>query len=122
MAPLVAARQALGIEAPPADPLAPGPFAFADGERLRGLLAEAGYVDIELRRFDAAAGGGASPREAALNSLQIGPVSRLLREVGPAHADTFLAAIERALTPLATADGSVALAGSTWVVTALSPG
>jgi len=122
MAPLVAARQALGISPPPADPLMPGPFAFADEARLRGLLVEAGFADVELRRFDAAAGGGASPREAALNSLQLGPVSRLLREVGPAHTDTFLTAIERALTPLAAADGSVALTGSTWVVTAANPG
>lgn len=122
MAPLVAARQALGVNPPPADPLMPGPFAFADEQRLRGLLAEAGFAEVELRRFDAPASGGASAREAAQNSLQLGPVSRLAREAGPAHTDTLVAAIERALAPLAAADGSVALAGSTWVVSATRPG
>jgi SAM-dependent methyltransferase len=118
MAPLMAARQALGITPPPADPLAPGPFAFADEQRLRGLLAEAGFGAIELQRFDAPNALGASAHEAALNCLQIGPVSRLLREVGAAHRATVVGAIETALRPHAAADGSVSLNGSTWVVTA----
>jgi ubiquinone/menaquinone biosynthesis C-methylase UbiE len=122
MAPLVAARQALGINPPPADPLAPGPFAFADEPRLRALMAEAGFDAIELRRFDAPVVLGASARDAALHSLQIGPVSRLAREAGPAQQDTIVAAIERALAPLAAADASVALAGSTWVVAASNTG
>ena len=118
MAPLMAARQALGITPPPADPLAPGPFAFADEQRLRGLLAEAGFGAIELQRFDAPNALGASAHEAALNCLQIGPVSRLLREVGAAHQATIVDAIETALQQHAAADGSVSLGGSTWVVTA----
>jgi SAM-dependent methyltransferase len=122
MVPLTAARKALGIDPPPADPLLPGPFAFADEQRLRALLTEAGFAGIDVRRFDAPASRAASAREAAFNSLQLGPVSRLLREVGPAHTDTFLVAIEHALAPLAAADGSVALAGSTWVVSASNPG
>ena len=120
MAPLMAARQALGINPPPADPLMPGPFAFADEQRLRSLMAEAGFAAVDVQRFDAPAASGASAREAAQNSLQIGPVSRLAREVGPAHTDMLVDAIERALAPLAAADGSIALAGSTWVVTAKS--
>jgi SAM-dependent methyltransferase len=118
MAPLMAARQALGITPPPADPLAPGPFAFADEQRLRGLLAEAGLGAIELQRFDAPNALGASAHEAALNCLQIGPVSRLLREVGAAHQATIVDAIETSLQPHAAADGSVSLGGSTWLVTA----
>ena len=121
MAPLMAARQALGINPPPADPLMPGPFAFADEQRLRGLLADAGFSAVDVKRFDAPAASGASAREAALNSLQIGPVSRLAREAGPAHTDRLVDAVERALAPLAAADGSIALAGSTWVVTAVNP-
>ena len=121
MTPLMAARRALNIDPPPADPLAPGPFAFADGERLQRLLAEAGFADIELRRVDAPMRLGASARDAAASSLQLGPVARLAREVGPAHAGTMAAAIEQALTPLAAADGTVALAGSTWVVSAINP-
>ena len=122
MTPLMAARRALGIDPPPADPLMPGPFAFADEQRLRGLLADAGFADIHLQRADAPIRLGASVREAAPGSLQLGPAARLAREAGPAHTDTIVAAIERALAPLAAADGSVSLGGSTWVVSAVNPG
>ena len=122
MTPLMAARRALGVNPPPADPLAPGPFAFADEQRLRGLMAEAGFADVELRRVDAPVRFGASVREAAAGSLQIGPAARLAHEAGPAQAAAIVAAIEQALAPLAAADGSVALGGSTWVVSASNPG
>ncbi len=118
MTPLMAARNALGITPPKADPLAPGPFAFADGERLRALLSEAGFSDIQIRRTDALLRVGSSARDAAEHSLRIGPVSRFAREAGPAHAQVIVDAIETALTPLAGADASIHLPGSTWVVTA----
>jgi ubiquinone/menaquinone biosynthesis C-methylase UbiE len=121
MAPLVAARRALGINPPPADPLAPGPFAFADDQRLRTLLSQAGFERIDMQRFDAPMYLGRSARDAADYSLQIGPVSRLAREAGPSRESALLAAIEQALAPHAAADGSVALAGSTWVVSAANP-
>jgi ubiquinone/menaquinone biosynthesis C-methylase UbiE len=120
MAPLVAARQALNIHPPPADPLAPGPFAFADEQRLRALMAEAGFDAVEMQRIDAPIALGASAREAARHCLQIGPVSRLAREAGAAQEPLILDAIERALAPQAAADGSIGLAGSTWVVRAES--
>ncbi len=122
MAPLMAARQALGINPPPADPLAPGPFAFADADRLRGLMAETGFADIRIQRCDAPVVLGASARDAAQHCLQIGPVSRLAREVGAAQEPLIRDAIEQALAPRATADGSVSLAGSTWVVAASNSG
>jgi SAM-dependent methyltransferase len=121
MAPLMAARKALGITPPPADPLAPGPFAFADGARLHGLLAEAGFDGIEVQRFDAPIHLGSSARDAAAHSLQIGPVSRLAGEAGPAHEPALVTAIEQALAPHAAADGSVSLSGSTWLVRAMNP-
>jgi SAM-dependent methyltransferase len=119
MTPLMAARKALGVEPPPADPLAPGPFAFADGERLRALLQQAGYGGIELRRFDCPVHLGAGAAEAAAHSLRVGPVSRFLREHGIGREAVVAAAIEQVLSPLAAADGSVSLTGSVWVVTAV---
>ena len=121
IAPLMAARKALGIEPPPSDPNAPGPVAFADPDRLQDLLAQAGYADIALERHDVAIGLGASMRDAARLLLRIGPTARLLREVGMQHTDTVLAAVERVLAEHATADGSVALTGSSWIVTARNP-
>ncbi len=121
MAPLAAARKAMAITPAPADPYAPGPFAFADDERLRAILADAGFTGIDLRRFDAEVFLGATPRSAAENALRIGPTSRLVREVGVEHAPAILAAVEGALAPLAAADGHVSLKGSTWIVSAANP-
>lgn len=118
MAPLVAARKALGITPPPADPLAPGPFAFADGERTRGILAGAGFVDIELQRVDAPIVLGATPRAAAESAVRVGPTARLVREAGPEHLPTILQAIEREFALQAAAGGPISLSGSTWVVSA----
>lgn len=120
MTPLVAARAALNVTPAPVDPFAPGPFAFADEARLRGLLAEAGFGDIALARFDAPVTLGPTPRAAAENALRVGPTSRFLTEVGEQHRATVCAAVEAALAPLAAADGSVKLNGSTWVVSAVS--
>ena len=122
MTPLMAARQAMKITPAAADPLAPGPFAFADEERLTGILVDAGFGDIAVQRFDAAVVLGATPRVAAENAAGFGPVSRLLREVGSAHLPILLDAMEQALGPLAAADGRVSLPGSTWIASATNPG
>lgn len=121
LAPLVAAREVLGIVQAAADPDAPGPFAFADGARLGALLAEAGYGRIDLQRFDAPVRLGATPRAAAEQATQVGPPSRLVREQGAERLPEIVDAIERALVPYASADGSVSLNGSTWLVSALAP-
>lgn len=122
MAPLVAARKALGIQPAPADPNMPGPFAFADEQRLHALLQQAGFDAIELRRFDAPIAMGASAAEAAERSLHVGPASWLAREAGPAQQPRIIDAIERALAGHLAADGSVQLSGSTWLVTAVNRG
>ncbi len=121
MTPLSAARKAMGVTPAPPDPDAPGPFAFADEERLRAILSTAGFDDIEVQRFDAAIALGATPRSAAESAVQIGPVSRLVREVGVEHLPIIVDAVERALAPLAAADGHVRLNGSTWIVSAMNP-
>jgi ubiquinone/menaquinone biosynthesis C-methylase UbiE len=121
MKPLAAARQILDITPAPSDPFLPGPFAFADEQRLRAMLSEAGFSNIDVQRFDAAVVLGPTPRAAAEGSVRIGPVPRLVREVGAAHLPVILDAIERSLAPLAAADGSVSLNGSTWIVSASNP-
>ena len=122
MAPLMAARKAMGATPAPTDPNAPGPFAFADEQRVRALLAGAGFSDIGLARFDAAITLGASPRAAAERAVSFGPAARFIKEAGSEHLKTIQDAIESSLAALAAPDGSVSLAGSTWIVTASSPG
>ena len=99
MTPLTAARAAMGVTPPPADPNAPGPYAFADDARLRAILADAGFASVDMRRFDAMLTLGETPRAAADGFMQIGPVSRFVREVGVEHAPTIRDAVERALAP-----------------------
>jgi hypothetical protein len=53
--------------------------------------------------------------------VQIGPVSRFVREVGVEHLPIILDAVERTLAPLAAPDGHVSLNGSTWIVSATNP-
>jgi SAM-dependent methyltransferase len=121
MTPLSAARAAMGVTPAPADPHAPGPFAFADEDRLRAILSEAGFGAIDVQRFDAALLLGATPRAAAESAAQIGPVSRFVRETGVEHLPRIVDAVERALAPLAAPNGHVSLNGSTWIVSATNP-
>jgi SAM-dependent methyltransferase len=121
IAPLMAARKAVGVEPPPADPNAPGPFAFADAERVRGLLAQAGYADIAFERHDESIALGTTPQAAVDLLLRIGPTARFLREVGPRHAATVRAAVEGVLAPQSDSGGILALTGSSWIVTARNP-
>ena len=110
-----------GDELTPSDPEAPGPFAFADEERLRTILSDAGFGNIDLQRFDTAIFLGTTPRSAAEGVVQMGPVSRLVREVGVERLPIIVDAIEQTLTPLAAPNGHVSLNGSTWIVSATNP-
>jgi ubiquinone/menaquinone biosynthesis C-methylase UbiE len=121
MTPLAAARKAMGVTPAPSDPYAPGPFAFADDERIRSVLSDAGFGSIQLQRFDAAVELGPTPQVAAENAVQIGPTARFVREVGVEHRDVIRRAVESALIPVATSDGRVCLNGSTWIVSAINP-
>ncbi len=122
MTPLVAARKALSVTPAPTDPTAPGPFAFADDARLRCILADAGFQNIALDRFDTPVVVGPSLRAATEGSLRMGPTARLAREAGPQHSATILRAVESALAPFAEPDGAVRLTGSTWIVSATNGG
>jgi ubiquinone/menaquinone biosynthesis C-methylase UbiE len=121
MAPLLAARRAAGVTPPKADPFAPGPFAFADDSRLRGLLQQAGFDQVVLQRLDASVTLGATAREAAENAARVGPTSRFVRDQPAAQLPAIVDAIERSLAALAAPDGPVHLAGSTWLVSARNP-
>jgi len=121
MAPLAAARAALGVTPAPTDPHAPGPFAFADEVRLRDLLEGAGFAQVELQRHDAPVFLGATPRQAGETATRVGPTSRFVREQGEDKLPLIVDALEQALAPRAAADGSVRLDGSTWIVAATNP-
>jgi SAM-dependent methyltransferase len=67
-------------EPPPQRPAdAPGQFAFADEGRVRGILADSGWSDVELRPLDVDCAFPATALELYLTRL--GPLGTLLREV-----------------------------------------
>lgn len=75
----------LGYAPPPPD-VAPGPFAFADRDRVAAILREAGWRDPIATPVDYAylAGAGDDPvMDAVAFFRRIGPVARLIREAPP---------------------------------------
>jgi SAM-dependent methyltransferase len=104
---------------PPSDPLAPGPFAFADPERVRRILGEAGFAAVAIRPFDAKAGGW-TPDEALIVSQRVGPLGMVLRE-NPELRPKVLDAVAAELQRHIGADGKVRLDAAVWIVTATAP-
>jgi len=100
---------------PPADPLAPGPFAFADSTRVKKLLSDAGFGAIETTPHDRKIGSGDLEQSVSV-ALRIGPLGTMLRE-NPEQRDKVIDVVREALRPHQGADG-VKLASATWIVTA----
>ena len=107
------------LPAPPPSPPAgaPGPFAFADSERVRGILHDAGWREIEIVAHDMNTSWG-DLDASARTSLTIGPVAGAVR-ANPQLADKMVQAVRAALAPYVTQDG-VILDSSAWVVRAAS--
>ena len=107
---------------PPPAPGEPGPFAFDDPERVRGILTDAGFAQIRIDPHGQPLTLGVnSVAEAAEFASEAGPTARLLRDV-PADVKTrVMASIREALTPFAGPEG-VRLDGACWIVTAQNPG
>ena len=105
---------------PPADPDAPGPFAFADPQRVEAIVDGAGWGKLDFEPVDFAyiAGKGGDPVEDALNFVaRIGPAAPALR----ALEGTAKTIAEDALREWFAAHRSgdlVAFAGAAWIVTA----
>ena len=98
--PLEAARPLLPPQ-PPADPDAPGPFAFANHDRTREIVAKAGWSDVALTRHDvpmriAAAG---QLEQAVEFATRVGVLARMLAEADPDTHDACRLALAEALKP-----------------------
>jgi SAM-dependent methyltransferase len=107
---------------PPADPRAPGPFAFGDEHYVRACLSEAGLEQIDLtnHRSPMSLGGPIGLDGAVDFSLQLGPASRLLRDADAALRERVRAAVRNALAPHETPDG-VILGSAIWLASARRP-
>jgi SAM-dependent methyltransferase len=102
---------------PPPAPDAPGPFAFADAARVRGILEKAGLRNVRHEAFTGKLSLGGTLDEAAAFALEIGPASRLLAEATEVKRSAAIAELRNALQAHLTRDG-VALGFAAWLVTA----
>jgi SAM-dependent methyltransferase len=103
---------------PPPPPDAPGPFAFGETERVRGILGEAGLSDIQFldERLPMTF---ADIDEAAGFLTEMGPASRAVREAGGGEPlrEKAQSAIRDAIAPYAKGR-RVELPSAIWVVRA----
>ena len=108
-----------------ADTCGPGPFSLGSPDVTRGILAAAGFEQIELHPRDFDYYLGKDMDEALDAMLAIGPGAELIRlngdhgedrrgEIAEALADHFAASQQ--------ADGSIVSRGAVWFVTARNPG
>jgi SAM-dependent methyltransferase len=96
----------------------PGPFAFADRERLAALLGGAGFREVSIERFDADVLLATGELEEAVRfAMHGGPASRLLAGLPDEALARAKQALSAALAPWRTERG-YALRGSTWLVAA----
>jgi len=116
--PMMAAMQHITLDIP-ADPHAPGPFAFADAERVCGMLQAAGFTEARASAFrtDMLIGGGAPLEQAMDFMLRISPLSRPLAEVDAATRHTVIEAIRRAVASYEVG-GIVRMPSAAWIITA----
>ncbi len=113
--------------APPPHPDAPGPFSFGDPDRIRRILAAAGFVDISITPFDHAIPFGwgqdraGAVDDAVAMAFEVGPLSRALADQQENVRERAAAAV-RAAFAQRPGERSVMIDGAAWIVTARDPG
>jgi len=103
-------------------PGAPGPFAFADPERVRDTLTSAGFdrIDVAPVRESLVVGGGPTVDGTVAFLRSSGMGQALLTDAAPDAVERGIVAVRAALEPFATPEG-VRLDGVAWIVTARKP-
>jgi SAM-dependent methyltransferase len=117
---VIGAVLSAGVKFEPPAPGAPGPFAFADGDRVGQILADAGYRDVAVEPVDGRVtmGAGQGLDAAVRHASLTGEARRVLDALGEADRERALGAVRAAMAPLME-DGAVRMGAAYWVVTAL---
>ena len=117
MVPLLAA-QTVVPPLPRPGPDDPGPFAFADPERVTRILTGAGWTAPGFTPFEVALdiAGGGGLAAAVDHATRMGAAARLLADQPEAVRTAARAAIREALAPYPDDRGRVELAGRVWLV------
>lgn len=117
-APLQAALPLLKEAPPQPDPHAPGPFAFADRDRVAGILTDAGWNEIRIEPFTPKVTlPGDDIASSANFMLQLGPLSRLIASQG-LEAAPIEEALQQRLAANADEAGRISMNSACWVVSA----
>jgi SAM-dependent methyltransferase len=101
----------------PAPPDAPGPFAFADADRVRSILSNAGWQDVDIDDVREPLLVGADADDAVAFLRGTGFARRLFEGVDEATVARAMEAFRDALTPYESSYG-VLLGSSAWLVSA----
>jgi SAM-dependent methyltransferase len=104
------------MELPPPVPGQTGLFAFADPERLKGAMSQAGFRDVAVEALDVSWSGPDSGREYFSEVIELaGPLASLYGKLSEdkkrAYAEDVAAEVERQ----STRKPGVALPGVTWI-------
>lgn len=103
-------------------PNAPGPFAFGDGERLAGILGQAGFAGVKLDKLDRTMPAGATVEEATVFASETGPVSRVLLGASEEQRRKATGAIRDMFAKRAAEGKNLSLPAACWIVTARNAG
>lgn len=100
---------------PTPDPNAPGQFAFADSEKVRRILQESGWKDIDTRPMDISS---SVPEQELLTYVtKLGPVGLALKEVDDQTRARTIKAVHAAFAPFVR-DGAARFSTACWLVSA----
>lgn len=115
--PAEAVMPLLPSKPPPPDPNAPGPLAFANPDRTRNFLTQAGWKNVTIEKWDGEITIAPTVQDAADFGVNMSAATRL---IAGANIDRAVAVkrIAEKLTPLVGADGAVRGMAACWIVTA----
>jgi SAM-dependent methyltransferase len=101
----------------PTDPNAPGRYSFANPDRVKSVLLQAGFHAPEFEKFDASVFAGRTPQEAAASAIDSGPLMRTLAEADEETRTKVRAAVEDRLAKEMGPEG-IFLTQAVWLVRA----
>ncbi len=103
---------------PPApDPSAPGPTAFANPHRTRGLLSQAGWKNVTIEPWNGEIIIAPTVEDAADFGVNMSSATRMIAGANIDRAEA-VKRIEEKFAPLVHADGSVRAQAACWIMTA----
>ncbi|HSD09390.1 MAG TPA: methyltransferase domain-containing protein [Candidatus Binatia bacterium] len=114
--PMAAAAREITLPSRPG-PEAPGPFSFADPDRVRRILVEAGLTDVTLEGCETMLGIGGT---GALNDgveflVEMGPIGAALRDAGASFRPRVVEAVKQAIAPFHGPQG-LRMPSAVWLV------